>query len=329
MDTKCSQIINVMKGLCAIWVIMLHAIPSGGGIYKLLGMPFFAQMAVPVFMIITGFTYTVSYEKHRNYWSIENLVRKIRRIILPIIPVFIFEILIYGIPDNSMKWLLSGGYQMPGSYYFSLLLQLMFLFPIIKLLSEKINVYAGFIIVFVFQCTYEIFTYVIGLDAEIYRVLVFRYIIFIYGGIAIYKLKGFGIDKRLFWITLFGFGYIVAIGYLGYRPSIIFRYQGWSESAAPVAFFIVPIIDYVVLHADSIGKKCISKGLTNCIFVLLQSLGKASYHIYLIQMLWFGLVAWRFDRTSWRGIVVFIISVIIAGILGTVWYYIEKRQLSN
>lgn len=221
------QIIDIMKGICAIWVIMLHSIP-GGGIYKLLLMPFTAQLTIPFFMTITGFTYASSYDRCGRWWSSSNLKRKWKRILIPVIPVLLFELLVCGMPDNPIIWLLSGGYQMPGSYYVILLIQLLFLFPVIKRFA---HIYAGtsnsgahtwwtgFIMVFIFQCAYELVTYVISLDVAIYRLLVFRYIIFIYGGAMIYEYHKVSPDmipyKGMFKGLPIGLLFITAAGLFG------------------------------------------------------------------------------------------------------------------
>ena len=184
------KIIDVMKGVCILWVIMMHAIPAGGRTYKLLLMPFYAQLTIPFFMTISGFNYTSSYEKCERWYSSSNLWRKCKRFILPYVPALLLEVLILGWPENTLTWLLSGGYEMPGSYYVILMLQLLFLFPIIcwcyKWL-EKCSWITGLVIAFAFQCAYEVFTYFINLKVEIYRLLIFRYVIFLYMGIVLYR----------------------------------------------------------------------------------------------------------------------------------------------
>lgn len=117
---------------------------------------------------------------------------------------------------------------MPGSYYVILLIQLLFLFPVIKRFA---HIYAGtsnsgahtwwtgFIMVFIFQCAYELVTYVISLDVAIYRLLVFRYIIFIYGGAMIYEYHKVSPDmipyKGMFKGLPIGLLFITAAGLFG------------------------------------------------------------------------------------------------------------------
>lgn len=185
---------------------------------------------------------------------------------------------------------------MPGSYYVILLIQLLFLFPVIKRFA---HIYAGtsnsgahtwwtgFIMVFIFQCAYELVTYVISLDVAIYRLLVFRYIIFIYGGAMIYEYHKVSPDmipyKGMFKGLPVGLLFIAAAGYLGFMPSVLFRYPTWYKSSAPTAFYVVPITAYGICHADKIEELLKRNVVTKKLGQLLGFWGKASYHIYFMQ----------------------------------------------
>lgn len=206
--------IDTLKGICILWVIMLHAIPGGGSMHKLLLMPFYAQLTIPFFMIVSGFTYTLSFEKHRNWYSRFNLWSKIERFIFPFIPALILEVLLMGKPDSILVWLFSGGYQMPGSYYVILMIQLVLLFPCIYVFYNWLHVkntfkwIFGIVATFILQCLYELFTYLIDLDVQIYRLLIFRYFIFLYIGVVLYKVQQ---ESKICWksmIKLLPLGFI-------------------------------------------------------------------------------------------------------------------------
>lgn len=301
----------------------------GGGGYKILLMPFTAQLTIPFFMTITGFTYATSYEKHGGYWSIQILARKVKRILLPLIPVLILELLVIGIPENIGYWVASGGYQMPGSYYTILLLQLLLVYPAIKIAVDKTGAWwHGIIGAFIFHILYEILTYVLDLDVAIYRLLVFRYIIFLYGGALIYKhrdkLKSIKL-KMLIPSLLIGVAFITVIGYVGFQPSVIFRYPTWYRSSAPVAFWVLPIMVFLMGNQDAISKRLTNAKLINKSCELIALIGKASYQVYLVQMLWFGMVIIHFDGRSWRKIIICVVSWVIAGLGGIAYYYLSER----
>lgn len=187
----------------------------------------------------------------------------------------------------------------------------------------------GFMCVFAFQCIYELVTYLIELDLEIYRLLVFRYIIFIYGGAVIYEYHknpdGSIPYKSMMKGLPSGFLFITIVGYFGFIPSILFRYPTWYKSSAPVAFYVVPIVAYVIYHANKIEetlkRNVISKKMGN----LFSLLGRASYHIYFMQMLWFGLVA-SGSVKSWRKLIVFGVSLLITGVFGVIFYSIQEKM---
>lgn len=104
-DSSHYEIIDLIKGICAIFMIMLHAIPGETPLHKLLLMPFHAQLTIPFFMIISGFNWTGSVEKTQKWYSCSNLFRKVKRVVLPYLPALIIEIIFLGWPGNIFTWL--------------------------------------------------------------------------------------------------------------------------------------------------------------------------------------------------------------------------------
>lgn len=325
------KIIDILKGICILWVIMLHAIPSGGRIYKLLLMPFYAQLTIPFFMTLSGFTYALSFEKHRNWYSLSNLWRKVKRFIFPFVPALILEVIVMGKPENILTWLLAGGYQMPGSYYVILMIQLVVFFPLIYSfyyhLHTKNNCswILGILVVFILQCLYELLTYLIDLNVQIYRLLIFRYFIFLYMGIALYKAQK---ENKIFWKSMvkllpFGFLYIFFVGYMNWQPEVLFRYPTWYRSAAPVIFWVAPIIAYFIADGNLITNRLETHEARCFISDKVQLLGQASYHIYIVQMLWFGLIIFHVNSDSWRKLIICVISMVVCSVVGVIYFYVH------
>ena len=331
-SVKHYKIIDILKGVCIMWVIMLHAIPAGGGIYKLLLMPFYAQLTIPFFMILSGFTYTLSFEKHGNWYSLSNLWRKVKRFIFPFVPALILEVIVMGKPENILTWLLSGGYQMPGSYYVILMIQLVVFFPLIYAFYNHLHTknnrswIFGLITAFIMQCLYELLTYLIDLNVQIYRLLIFRYFIFLYMGIVLYKAQK---ENKIYWKGMvkflpLGFLYIFLVGYMNWQPEVLFRYPTWYRSAAPVIFWVAPITAYIIGNSNLLISRLENGKIYRFISDKIQLLGQASYHIYLVQMLWFGLIVSHMNTVSWRKLVICVISMVICAAVGVIYYYVNR-----
>lgn len=330
------QSIDFLKGLCAIWVIMLHSIPGGGKLNCALCMPFYAQLTIPCFMVLTGFVYAASYERSKGWWRLANLKRKWSRLILPYIPAFFLELFFIGLPDEQIIWLVSGGYQYPGSYYLILMLELVMIFPVIKYVCDKFtdthNEWSwlkGMLIVFSFQCVYEACTYLINLNIFIYRLLVFRYVIFIYSGTVLYKYRMMAVIpwQKMRYVLPIGCVFIIMFCYVGYQPHVLFRYDTWFRSSAPTAFWVVPMIAAIIANwrrIVGVWQKRIGK-YADVLIGMLSVCGKVSYHIYIVQMLWFGMVIAKFELHSLQRVSVFLVSTVVCSVVGIGYYFAEHK----
>lgn len=290
-------------------------------------MPFYAQLTIPFFMIISGFTYALSFEKQNHWYVPSRLWKKVKRFIFPFLPALIIELIILGKPQKIATWLLSGGYQMPGSYYVILMIQLVMLFPLIYEFYNQLHVkrdcslLTGISVAIILQCGYELLTLLIDLDISIYRLLIFRYFVFLYVGVAIFKAKK---EKKEYWEEMrkllpLGFLYIFFVGYLNWQPDIIFRYSTWYRSAAPVVFWTGPIATYLIENDYKITSWIKTNRICNIISEKIQLIGKASYHIYIVQMLWFGLIISHIDTKSWRKLVVCVVSITVCSVVGILY----------
>lgn len=138
--------IDFIKGICIIFVITTHCNWENTERSKLL-FPFWIDLAVPVFMIISGYTYAVSYKKNNinsigDAYLAENIINKILRFTIPFSIIFIIEHIIYFLQNKQsysnnildfINLFLIGG-SGPGSYYYPVMIQFIFVYPIIFLL---------------------------------------------------------------------------------------------------------------------------------------------------------------------------------------------------
>ena len=132
--------IDVLKGVCIIFVIITHCNFSDSQRLWLL-FPFWIDMAVPIFMFVSGYLWALSYKKHKlndlkSCYNRELIIKKLFRFILPFLIAFFVEetlLIIYNKSFGIKNFLLDficGGVG-PGSYYTPLMIQLILLFPLI------------------------------------------------------------------------------------------------------------------------------------------------------------------------------------------------------
>lgn len=298
-------------------------------------MPFYAQLTIPFFMILSGLTWDASAARHSKWYTKKNLLHKFKRMALPYLPALLLEVLVLGLPDDPLIWLASGGYQMPGSYYVILMFQLILLFPFIRRFynwnkSKGRSWLVGLAMIFLFHCVYELLTYVFRMPLPVYRLLVLRYIVFIYSGICLHRMiLGGKLDwKDMRWMLPIGAAFILAIGYLGWQPKVLFRYSTWYRSSAPTVFWTLPILALVFRHKGKILAKAKRWKAGQWMYKTLQLCGKASYHVYIVQMLWFGMVISRFNTASYRQVIILVISVPVCCFLGIGYYLLTHIKIT-
>ncbi len=292
--------IDVLKGICILIVIIEHA-KWDRNVWLKGFFPFWDRIAIPCFMVISGYVYTKSIERNtvKGYYSFKNISRKLKRYLIPFLFIFVLENLIYfiiSIPSvmsflnthfnynavdetyrftlyNLGKALITGSYG-PGNYYTPVLIQLIFLVPLLYLLIKRFR-YGGLVTSFFLCLFFEVMQYSIGLPKTVWRNLIFRHIMTI--GFGIYLSLGYyKKNKALNLISLLtGFAYIVAHSYYRWTPA--FFNNGWADVNLIACLFFCPII------AHLIGKKDLQ-------FPPLEYIGKASYHVYLAQMVYYNFV---------------------------------------
>lgn len=84
-NSKRFRSIDCIKGICIIFVIITHYNFSHEEKLALF-FPFWIDMAVPVFMIVSGFVYSKSYIKANtlsSYYNLYNIISKVLRFTIP------------------------------------------------------------------------------------------------------------------------------------------------------------------------------------------------------------------------------------------------------
>lgn len=191
---KRNQSIDLLKGICILFVITTHFNWSEREtLYG--GFPFWIVMAVPVFILISGYVYTNSYlrknvETLDQAFSIEIWFKSFLRYTIPFLIVYIIEVIINiiltALGRISIPWydylagIFIGGWG-PGSYYFPVMIQFLFFFPFIFIAIKKFG-WKALVGFFIFNLFFEIIKFPFQISAVTYRLLIFRYTFLIASG---------------------------------------------------------------------------------------------------------------------------------------------------
>lgn len=316
--------IDYLKAIAIVLVIITHSITQEKRL-KYYG-PFWIDMAVPIFMIISGFTYSMSADRNKiktlyQWFCWKSIAPKLQRIVLPYIIMIIIETIVLMLfSPKSIKYLLIGyvtGGWGPGSYYFPILIQFLVMFPLIFLIFKKSPVIAV-VLTFVLHLTFDIVSNTLLADWPyidwFYRLLIFRYNAFIVTGIALYYYREKIFERRslVFISTILGAIYISMCNYCGYGPLI---FSKWTVTSLPTVFWAFGLV--------VLGFKYLEFKNTSCIAKLFSTIGKASYHIFLTQMVYFNFLGGLSNRIGVEA------NVLICVIIGLIFYCFETFVLSN
>lgn len=288
--------LDYLKALAMIGVIITHTTMSQEARGNLL-YPYFVTMAVPVFMVVSGYTNALAWERKsdtlKTYFKPDRMIRKLFSLYMPFLLILILQCVIrMGIYRNEMGMkdilygVIVGGWG-PGSYYIPVLIQLVFCFPFCYLLIRRFKI-VGAVSVICLQIGFEYLIQSTGISEDIYRLLFFRYLVFVVLGMMLYQYRGrydreTQADKKITgqmgWIALIcgGLGaiYIGMVAYAGYVPDL-FRY--WTDTSMPTVLWTYLLV-WLALH--------VMKRLPGAADACITGIGRSSYEIYLIQMTYF------------------------------------------
>lgn len=272
--------LDIAKGAAVILVIITHFSWTEEERLRYL-FPFWVSMAVPVFMIISGYVGTASYEKKgictmAQAYDGRILLHKFLRYSVPFLIAYAFDILFYRIVERSLSlheivvYFFRGGFGGAGTYYYPLLVQLIFLFPVLYFVIKRYK--NGLFLCFLMNVAFEVLSRAYMLNGKCYRLLVFRYIFLIAYGCYLYEYNEKSNHKM--WILFFiGAGFIVATNYLGYEPVTV---TYWKRTCVYAVLYFLPLFGYAMRHWRNV--RCRP----------LELIGRSSYHIFFVQMLYYN-----------------------------------------
>lgn len=331
-DERISQrimAIDYLKSIAVILVILTHALSKQQRLR--IGGPFWISMAVPIFMILSGFTNSLSADKNniystKQYFKKEQLLSELSKILIPYLVIILLEIMLGGFQriffevgpfmsfglKEFIVFVLTGG-TTPGSYYVLILLQFVVIFPFMLVAfkkAPKISIIFFFSVHFLF----DVLTNYLPIPGKFYRVLIFRYLAFIIMGIALYYSYT-QVSKSVRWLAIISLLYI---GYSMYLGNVLKIFSKWTNTSLPTVFWALTLV--------LLGIAYLEKENTNYLTNICSRIGQASYQVFLIQKFLFGFGLNRFFRLiNLNYALSSLFSILLCCFLGVVFHDIQLK----
>lgn len=312
---KHNSTIDVLKGISIIMVLITHYAWNDTQRLNPL-FPFLIEMAVPIFMILSGYVGALSFHIHHidsfsDAYETRELLRKVLRYTIPFIIIVLSQLLDPNVVTDAqdllerLRWFLNGTVGQ-GSYYYPILIQMIFIFPIIYFVIESKGK-NGLGICLAANAAYELLKWSYGMNDECYRLLVFRYIFVIAAGIYAYQYDMEILESVI--LIVIGCVFIALTAYGIYTPRII---TSWTGTSFVAVMWIVPITIYLIRKVDLHVK-------------LIEILGRASYNIFLVQMVYYRSYRSKLIPLIKQWQIELWVSVVICIVAGIMFYKIERR----
>ncbi len=315
-DNERIHLLDLIKGILIIFIIITHYNWTDAQ-RRMLLFPYWIDMAVPVFMIISGYVYALSYERKniatlKDAYQFKEIVSKLIRYFIPLLMAFVFEVFLYVVSEIKIdpKAILTGGIG-PGSFYSPVMIQFIFVYPLIYFAIKEYDL-SGLFTCGIANLIFEITKTIYGMPTSEYRFMVLRYILLIATGcyLSIGKQK---IRKPvLILMMLIGIFWQYAVYYLDYKPVIINK--AWATTSCLSALYIIPICVAIFR----------SKRMMTWRSSLLELIGRASFNIFLTQMVYF-IGAKVIYKVISNIFLTNVINIVACCTVGTIFYLIESR----
>lgn len=311
-----NHFLDIAKGVAVLLVIITHFSWKESERLRYL-FPFWVSMAVPIFMIVFGYANAASFEKkniqtlHRAY-APDLLLRKFARFTVPFAIAYVFNIIFHSILEEKLSlraiivYFFRGGVGEKGTYYYPVLLQLIFLFPVLYFIIKRYE--NGLLLCFIMNVVYELLARICMVNGKCYRLLSFRYLFLIAFGCYLYEYKGNKLKNKNWILFLTGTAFIIATDYLGYEPLTV---TYWERTCVYAVLYFLPLFSFAMAHGKNL----------RCRF--LEMLGQASYHVFFVQMLYYNywenrVGAWMPNRACHL-----LVNILICVSVGIAYYYLE------
>lgn len=290
-------------------------------IFAALSILYLKRFAVCLFLIMSGYLMSGSLDKSdrpfKQWYNFPNLISRIARFYLPLVPVFslalLYKIFVLGYEYSLLEIVVRfflGGFK-PGGYYVAILVQLVLLFPIIYSVVRRYK-FKGAMACTIFTLLYDILATKLGMHDTLYKFLIFRLTAHIAFGVYA-RYADFKREKiRSLVMFIIGLAYVICCVFTDtYIPTIFFR---WRDVSVVTAFFLYPAIAWFISKFGYI--KYTDSKLSG--FAI--SFANSTYHIFLVQLLYFTTFGFSFNEHVNNAAITLGLNVIITVPLGILYF---------
>lgn len=278
--------VDLLKACAILAVILIHTLYAP--ILLLIGAPFHIWHAVPLFILIAGYTSAYAYIRRKSKtldtcYDPNLLYRRIKRILEPFAVMWVFQILViimlsgWVFTYSSLVQNFIFGGNGPGSYYIPVIIQHVLIVPLLFLLAIRYP-RGMLIITFVLDLFLELFLYLSGIPSGIYSILYVRYLFA--GALGVYlAVSGPRVSHGIAVGGIFGFVYLTLTMYMGSLSNILQSNIEGGISHAPAYFWtlVLAVTGFILFP----------KKVTTWTTKILEKIGRSSWHIFLVQMTFF------------------------------------------
>ncbi len=282
--------IYFIKAIAIIAVVILHTIPSAQ-LFSIFA-PFHIWHAVPVFIMVAGINSTLSISKRGAFvftkeYAPNRLKKYAQRLLIPFSIVYLLEIMVLIVTGKAtigkVIYIYFSGGLGPGSYFIPIFIQHLMFFPVIMWVKHRFNAHNKYLILAAFLAAsllLEWMCILFNLPEWLYRLLYIRYIFASVLGSYIISHR---FSKKVAFLSVsLSIIYITLTSY--FKFDFYGIYPAWGFQHAP-AFFYTALLIYCLWRLFPTFKQ-LNK--------LLIPIGRASFHIFLFQMVWF----WGLARSA-------------------------------
>ncbi|HAX72442.1 MAG TPA: hypothetical protein DCY20_02830 [Firmicutes bacterium] len=274
------ELLDFIKGLAIISVILIHNLkdPVLEDAYYW----YYIGQAVPLFMLVSGYLGYKKYTQSNQLLVSQRVFLKtLKSIFIPFVFITVLQLIgrLYLGTFNFESFIELGGMG-PGSYYPWIFIQAIIIMPAIVYLSDRYaKTWQSASIIVGISILLNVILTILDIPKDLYRLLVVRYIVYLYLG-CLWRKNG--LRWSFTWVILIGlsalFAWLQIYEHVNFTPLIFnsWRTYSWLTACYTVGLVLFIKFLYRLLKPYNVTS-------------MICFLGTHSYYIFLSQLLLFSL----------------------------------------